>query len=130
MERENKIIYPSFKDVEDKVAIVKRVMSEISMMLKYLERSNINRGKTKKPEILLNVTDELKTFLGLPTPVCSRANVLRSISRYVRAQNLQLQSNKRKFVLDDMLSRLLKVDVGENITFLAINKHISHLFVK
>ena len=60
--------------------------------------------------------------------VTSREEALRSISKYVRDKKLQDTENKREFVVDKTLSQLLKLKTGVKITFLGINKHISHHF--
>ena len=66
--------------------------------------------------------------MNLDEKICvSRENIIRFISKYVKTQNLQNKNNKSSFVVDDKLSILLKLDKGTNITFLAINKLISHL---
>ena len=67
--------------------------------------------------------------MKLSQPVSSREGVLRNISQYVRDKKLQDPKNKREFVVDKTLSTLLRLKPGEKLTFLGINKYISHLFV-
>ena len=65
--------------------------------------------------------------MNLQTPSVSREDVLRHISNYVIENNLQIQSDKRNFEIDENLSQLLKLEKGTIINFLSINKYINHL---
>jgi|TARA_B100000902_G_scaffold52106_1_gene58795 chromatin remodeling complex protein RSC6 len=121
---------PSFADAEEKIATLKTTLSELVTILKAIEKSSPKkRPKVKKVEKPRKIKSELAKFMKLSQPVSSREGVLRYISQYVREKKLQDPKNKREFVVDKTLSTLLKLKPGTKLTFLGINKYISHLFV-
>ena len=120
---------PTFADAEEKIASIKTAITELTAILKSLEKfSSKKRPKVKKVEKPRPITKELAKFMKLSKPVSSREGVLRNISQYVRDKKLQDEKNKREFILDKTLSQLLNLKPGFKLTFLGINKHISHLF--
>jgi chromatin remodeling complex protein RSC6 len=121
---------PSFADADAKIATLKTTLSELVTILKAIEKSSPKkRPKVKKVEKPRTIKSELAKFMKLSQPVSSREGVLRNISQYVRDKKLQDPKNKREFVVDKTLSTLLRLKPGEKLTFLGINKYISHLFV-
>ena len=119
----------SFTDVEEKIMQIKTLIGELTTLVKTLEKKGaVKRPKVKKVEKPRSISKELSKFMKLKELVTSREEALRSISKYVRDKKLQDTENKREFVVDKTLSQLLKLKTGVKITFLGINKHISHHF--
>lgn len=120
----------TFEDAKENICSIKKLIEELSSTLKTLEKSNnAQRPKTKKLEKMRKVNCELAHFMRLSQPMTSRENVLRFISRYVKDNKMQVETNKCEFIIDDALSKLLGLAAGSKLTFLGINKHISHLFI-
>ncbi len=121
---------PTFVDVDEKLTAIKTLLAELTSVLKVIEKSSPKkRPKTKKVEKPRPISKGLATFMKLSEPSSSREGVLRAISKHVHDKKLQDVNNKREFLVDKPLSQLLKLKTGTRLTFLAINKHISHLFL-
>lgn len=118
--------------LDEKIATVKKLLSEISVIVKNIEKENAQKlsVKTKKPEKILEVTPELSVFMKLEDNKTTRNSVLKFISSYAKESGLQDKNNKREFLADEALSNLMKIELNTKITFLSINKYISHLFIK
>lgn len=118
--------------LDEKIATVKKLLSEISVIVKNIEKENAQKlsVKTKKAEKFLEVTPELSVFMKLEDNKTTRNSVLKFISSYAKESGLQDMNNKREFLADEALSNLMKIELNTKITFLSINKYISHLFVK
>tara|TARA_B100000614_G_scaffold22995_1_gene18183 strand:+ start:5203 stop:5592 length:390 start_codon:yes stop_codon:yes gene_type:complete len=126
--RQHKELDVNIENIEEKLYNIKSIVTELTSELKILQKKISKRVKRKKKETLRKITPELAKFMNLDEETCvSRENIIRFISKYVKTQNLQNKNNKSSFVVDDKLSILLKLDKGTHITFLAINKLISHL---
>lgn len=126
--RQHKELDVNIENIEEKLYNIKSIITELTSEVKILQKKLSKRVKRKKKETLRKIKPELAQFMNLDEKICvSRENIIRFISKYVKTQNLQNKNNKSTFVVDDKLSILLKLDKGTNITFLAINKLISHL---
>tara|TARA_Y100000768_G_C23915629_1_gene652238 strand:+ start:406 stop:795 length:390 start_codon:yes stop_codon:yes gene_type:complete len=126
--RQHKELDVNIENIEEKLYNIKSIVTELTSEVKILQKKISKRVKRKKKETLRKIKPELAQFMNLDEKICvSRENIIRFISKYVKTQNLQNKNNKSSFVVDDKLSILLKLDKGTNITFLAINKLISHL---
>ena len=126
--RQHKELDVNIENIEEKLYNIKSIVTELTSEVKILQKKFSKRVKRKKKETLRKIKPELAQFMNLDEKICvSRENIIRFISKYVKTQNLQNKNNKSIFVVDDKLSILLKLDKGTNITFLAINKLISHL---
>ena len=126
--RQHKELDVNIENIEEKLYNIKSIITELTSEVKILQKKLSKRVKRKKKETLRKIKPELAQFMNLDEKICvSREDIIRFISKYVKTQNLQNKNNKSSFVVDDKLSILLKLDKGTNITFLAINKLISHL---
>tara|TARA_B100000902_G_C27269669_1_gene895597 strand:- start:598 stop:987 length:390 start_codon:yes stop_codon:yes gene_type:complete len=126
--RQHKELDVNIENIEEKLYNIKSIITELTSEVKILQKKLSKRVKRKKKETLRKIKPELAKFMNLDEETCvSRENIIRFISKYVKTQNLQNKNNKSSFVVDDKLSILLKLDKGTHITFLAINKLISHL---
>jgi len=126
--RQHKELDVNIENIEEKLYNIKSIVTELTSEVKILQKKISKRVKRKKKETLRKIKPELAQFMNLDEKICvSRENIIRFISKYVKTQNLQNKNNKSSFVVDDKLSILLKLDKGTHITFLAINKLISHL---
>jgi chromatin remodeling complex protein RSC6 len=86
------------------------------------------RVKKKRPQEPLVLSAELAKFLSQKKDThMTKADVMKSISGYIKKENLQLQNDKRKFLPNKALAKLfgLKAADVKNMTFVEINKHVS-----
>lgn len=78
------------------------------------------------------ISDELARFLGKTTGTeMARTEVSKEINRYIKANNLQLQTNRRVITPDTKLSALLKLkEGGEQLTYFNLQKYMKPHFIK
>ena len=77
------------------------------------------------------ISDELATFLGKTTGTeMARTEVTREINTYIRANSLQDTTNGRRINADTKLSSLLKLTVGEELTYFNLQRYMSPHFAK
>ena len=110
------------------LAVGKR-LKKLEKMTGSLVKSRSKKVKTHKKEVPVPVSEKLVGFMALAEPLTTRSDALRKISDYVRTTGLQLQDDKRTFVTDKVLADLFSIAVGEKLTFLAINKYVTPLFL-
>ena len=79
--------------------------------------------KKKRPQPVMELSKELCKFLNT-TDNHTKADVMKMISTYIKENKLQVETNKRKFVPNKALLKLFKLDKGEEMTFVEINKYI------
>jgi len=93
-------------------------------------RSNGNRQPSGfvKPT---RISDELAEFLGKTVGTeMARTVVSKEINSYIRANKLQDPANGRKINPDLKLSKLLKINKGEELTYFNLQKYMKHHFIK
>ena len=77
------------------------------------------------------VSPELEQFLGIGCgEKIARTEVTKKINQYVRDKGLQKTENKRAFVLDDELRKLIDVPVDTEVTFFNLQRFIKHHYIK
>ena len=89
------------------------------------------RQRKKKPQAKLSLSKELEKFLSLDHGTkATKAEVMKMISTYIKEKNLQVQTDKRKFLPNKELSKIFGVKKPQNMTFVEINKHVSQHLTK
>jgi chromatin remodeling complex protein RSC6 len=78
------------------------------------------------------ISDELAVFLGKTSGTeMARTEVSREINKYIKAHNLQLQTNRRIITPDTKLSALLKLGAGDaQLTYFNLQKYMKPHFIK
>ena len=90
-----------------------------------------SRQRKKKPQAKLFLSKELEKFLSLDHGTkATKAEVMKKISTYIKEKNLQVQTDKRKFLPNKELSKIFGVKKPQNMTFVEINKHVSQHLTK
>ena len=101
----------------------------INRTFRVLEKQT--RQRKKKPQAKLSLSKDLEKFLSLDHgTMATKAEVMKMISTYIKEKNLQVQTDKRKFLPNKELSKIFGVKKPQNMTFVEINKHISHHLTK
>lgn len=78
-----------------------------------------------------NLSNELCDFLGKPHGTSlPRTEVTRIINEYIRNQNLQNPSDRRKIVADDKLKSILNIDPEKGLSYFSLQASIKHHFTK
>ena len=116
-----------FKVLEKKA---NRDMKNIAKASIRRKNKNVNRAPSGfvKPT---SITQELALFLGKqPGVQMARTEVTREINAYIRANNLQDKENGRIINADEKMKGLLKIPVGENLTYFNLQRYMSPHFTK
>ena len=86
-----------------------------------------NNGFNRKQKI----TDELRTFMGLPAgEMASRSEVTKFFTKYIAEKGLKHPENGRQLILDDTLRTLLKPPADVQVTYLNLQKYLSPHYIK
>jgi chromatin remodeling complex protein RSC6 len=77
------------------------------------------------------IRPDLAEFLGVdPTAELSRVDVSKQLNNYINAHNLKDPANKRIIHPDAKISKLIRIDPEEELTYFNLQRCIKHLFVK
>jgi chromatin remodeling complex protein RSC6 len=122
------------------VAFSKDLESRLRKNLKTIykiarKRTNVNSVTKDSPKRETNLTKQIKIsedmayFAKIEGDEASRTIIVKTISDYSKQNGLKLESDKRVIVLDEVLAKLMKKDVGDNVRFCDVQKFIKHHFV-
>jgi chromatin remodeling complex protein RSC6 len=138
----------AFADAFDKLQKVTSMLSALRSDFRQLERRTTrelkvaNKSSSKrrrkpgnrspsgfvKPTL---ISVELATFLGKqPGTEMARTEVTREINTYIRNNNLQDKANGRKINPDESLSKLLKLNETDELTYFNLQRYMSPHFAK
>ena len=84
------------------------------------------RASQKKNQVPMNLSKDLAKFLSVGADTkLTKAEVMKSVSEYIKTNNLQIETDKRKFNPDSKMSKVFGMKKGDSLTFVEINKHVS-----
>ena len=99
-------------------------LKSLHKIVKHCDKSS--RNKPKRPQNKMNLSKDLEKFLALDKgTLLTKAEVMKSVSNYIKEKNLQIQEDKRKFLPNKELSKIFGIKKPQNMTFVEINKHVS-----
>jgi len=109
--------------LERKVARDKKVVDKkMKTKVKRVKDPNAPPSGFQKP---LNVSPELRKFLGLPDgELIARTQVTKSVNAYCKEHNLQNPEDKRIILADKTLKTLLKLGKNDELTFFNLQKYL------
>lgn len=100
-------------------------LKTLSKMVRQTEKSNKNRKK--RPQVKLSLSNDLEKFLSVNHGTkMTKAEVMKSVSSYIKEKNLQIQEDRRKFLPNRELTKIFGLKKANKMTFVEINKHVSH----
>jgi chromatin remodeling complex protein RSC6 len=120
-------IRTEFKVIEKEIT---REIKQIAKAQNKKRKSNANRKPSGfvKPT---RISDELAEFLGKEIGTeLARTTVSKEINTYINAHNLQDSKNGRIIHADPKLTKLLKVQPNDELTYFNLQKYMKHHFVK
>lgn len=131
------LINTHFKSLHQNLALItkttKALGDELKSVQKTLKQSDkISRQKKKTPQVKLNLSSELSKFLSIDNDTkLSKADVMKQISSYIKTKDLQIKEDKRRFKPNKELSKIFGIKSTKssplpNLTFVEINKYVSH----
>ena len=103
------------------------LQEELKNLHKLVRQSDkSNRLKKKRPQVKMNLSNDLEKFLLVDKGTkLTKAEVMKSVSNYIKEKNLQVQEDKRRFLPNKELSKIFGITKAHNMTFVEINKHVS-----
>ena len=123
----------SFKSLSAELVSMSKATRGLQDQLKSLQRLvkqsvRSSRDKKKRPQVKMSISKDLTKFLSLEKgATLTKAEVMKSVSNYIKEKNLQIQEDKRKFIPNKELSKIFGIKgKASDMTFVEINKHVSH----
>ena len=126
--------------LRDAMALVKSAMSGLTVLERKVSRDKkvvdkkmkVKVKRVKDPNAPLSgfqkplvVSPELHKFLGLPdTELIARTEVTKAINAYCKKHGLQKEEDKRTINPDKVLTKLLRIGKGEELTFFNLQKYL------
>jgi len=135
-------------DFSAKLQLLTSIVSTLKNDFKTLEKNAARDMKTakkassKKRKLNANrkpsgfikptrISDELAEFLGKTVGTeMARTEVSREINTYIQSNGLQDKANGRKINPDTRLSKLLKINGEEELTYFNLQRYMKHHFIK
>ena len=117
-------IYGTLGDVTKQTRTLSVTMKTLQRTLKTASKQV--RASQKKNQEKMALSKDLEKFLSLEHGTkLTKAEVMKSVSGYIKDHKLQLQDNKRKFSPDTKMTKVFSMKKGSEFTFVEINKHVS-----
>ena len=126
--------------LRDAMALVKSAMSGLTVLERKVSRDKkvvdkkmkVKVKRVKDPNAPLSgfqkplvVSPELHKFLSLPdTELIARTEVTKAINAYCKKHGLQKEEDKRTINPDKVLTKLLRIGKGEELTFFNLQKYL------
>ena len=128
--------------IEDQFKSIYTGISEINCNAKELQLKvkDLAKGfkhackprKVKKHTVMhdpMNITPELLKYLGHSSGTqLTKAEAMKQVSTRVKTDKLQDESNRRQFKPNKQLGKVLNMTPIKTITFVELNKYLSHHF--
>jgi len=113
-----------------------KMEKQMKKILKIVKKTDPDVEDTPKRQNSLakpiDISDPLKQLMGLPKDgQSSRNDVTRFINTYIRENGLQHnEQNKREFILDDKLAKVIVPEDGIVLSFFNYQKYMKHCFLQ
>jgi chromatin remodeling complex protein RSC6 len=131
----NPSIEEQFKSIYDGISHINGNTKDLQLRLKDLARSfkhACKPRKVKKHTVMhdpMNVSAELLKYLGLAKGShMTKSEAMKQVSGRVKSEKLQDSNNMRQFKPNKALGKILNMSPIKTITFVELNKHLSHHF--
>ena len=131
LDEQYKSVYDELTNAAKHVRTLQDSVKNLHKTFRLLDKQN--KAKKKRPQIPLHISKELGTFLSVDQGIkLTKAEVMKSISTYIKEKNLQVIENRRQFIPNKELSKIFNISPKKppSMTFVEINKHISHHLTK
>ena len=104
----------------------KLLQDELKTIQKKVKSCSKQKTRVRKEQSKQTLSTELTSFLSLNNETkMTKAEVMKSVSSYIKDHKLQLEDNKRKFKPDTKMTKVFSMKKGTEFTFVEINKHVS-----
>ena len=118
-------LYGQVGTLSKSVKVMQDDLKSLYRTFKQVDRQT--RQRRKKPQAKLLLSKDLEKFLSLEHGThATKAEVMKMISSYIKEKNLQVAENKRQFIPNKQLAKIFNVKKPSAMTFVEINKYVSH----
>jgi len=113
--------------LNDMSKVTRSMQDDLKSLHKMVKQSDKStRNKKKRPQVKMSLSKDLEKFLSIDKGTkLTKAEVMKSVSNYIKEKNLQIQEDKRRFLPNKELSKIFGIKKPQNMTFVEINKHVS-----
>ena len=132
---ENLSLDEQFKNVFTDIQKMSGTARHLQLTVKELQRNVKNAckpKKTKKHTVMhdpMTVSPELLKYLKQPANTkLTKSETMKLVSGMIKQNNLQNEDNKRKVTPNKALGKILNMTPIKSITFVELNKYLSHHF--
>ena len=124
-----------FKSICDELTSLTGTIKTVQVRVKDLQKnckSACKPKKVKKHTVMhdpMDISPELLKYLGKSAGLkMTKSEAMKSVSERVKTDGLQNKDNKRQFTPNKALCKILNMKTPKTITFVELNKHLSHHF--
>ena len=124
-----------FKTICEELSSLNGTIKTVQGKVKDLQRNckqACKPKKVKKHTVMhdpMNISAELLKYLGKESGTkMTKSEAMKAVSEKVKTNGLQNQENKRQFTPNKALAKVLNMKSVKTITFVELNKHLSHHF--
>lgn len=111
-------LHKGLKKLENEI---KKIKKQMKLMMGENNEKKVN-GFAKPMEI----SEEMLEFAGKEAGTkMGRLEVTKSITEYIKENELQNKDNKREIIMDEKLKKILKVEEGTKLTYFNLQRYIS-----
>lgn len=122
-------VFESLSDITTRTKALGDSFRTLQRTLKQASKqARTTQNKNQEP---MNLSKDLEKFLSVEHGTkLTKAEVMRSVSTYIKNKGLQLEENKRKFKPDTKMAKIFSMNKNTEFTFVEINKHVSSHLTK
>lgn len=132
---ENLSLEEQFKTVCTDIQKISGTARHLQLTVKELQRHVKNAckpRKVKKHTVMhdpMTISPELLKYLKKPAGTkLTKSESMKAVSALIKSNNLQNAENKRQFTPNKALAKVLNMSPIKSITFVELNKYLSHHF--
>jgi len=132
---ENLTLDEQFKNVSADIQKISGTARHLQLTVKELQRHVKNACKPKKVKkhtVMhdpMTVSPELLKYLKQSAGTkMTKSESMKGVSSIIKSTGLQNEENKRQFTPDKKLAKVLNMSPIKSITFVELNKYLSHHF--
>lgn len=134
-QNETPSIDDQFKEIYEELSNMTSNAKNVSLRVRDLQRAfkqECKPKKVKKHTVMhdpMNISSELLKYLGKSSGTkLTKSEGMKMVSSRVKNDGMQNKDNKRQFTPNKQLMKILNMPKARTITFVELNKHLSHHF--
>lgn len=134
-QNETPTIDDQFKEIYEELSKMSSNAKSVSLRVRDLQRAfkqECKPKKVKKHTVMhdpMTISSELLKYLGQSSGTkLTKSEGMKLVSGKVKSDGMQNKKNMRQFTPNRQLMKILNMQKARTITFVELNKHLSHHF--